>query len=374
MAPWRRRLVTLLVGLALGALTLPACTRAEQAPPEPSVEWARLEQLPVTFRAETLDTGSGRLIIAGRSSDPDRPTLLISDSEAVREVRLVPESSYGRTAALSSIAVTADRAYAIGGDRGGAHGNVRWSVWSGNLDGLTEHEQIFWTFGGQSAGSLTTIVAGPDGPMIIGNWGSPHGLDITVWTERQDVWTRHDSRGSALASTARELLSEKATAVIDNRVIIAGTALGLTNGLVPRAATWSRDGGTGDWRRTDLPTDGTASSALDVACAEECLIAGVVDGRVAAWSGDGTTWRAMPPTGLAADEKAVTIRAFRVDAGWQIAVARQPEITIIDVATGRTHPGPGGTLIDAVGVGPTAHLLVEDDTGTRATWRADLHS
>ncbi len=370
MAPWRRRLVPVLIGLALGTLTLPACTPAE--PPQPRIEWTRLDGLPTTFRAETLSSGPHRLIVAGRSADPDRPTLLIADAGAVREVKLTPESGYGKTAALSSIAVTDDQVYAIGGDRGGAHGNVRWSVWTGTSSGLREHEQSFWTFGGQDAGSLTAIVAGPDGPMIIGNWGAPHGLDITVWTERNDVWTRHDSAGSALASTTKELLTEQAAATVDGRVIIAGTALDLSRSLVPRAATWSQDAETTDWRRTDLPADGTASSALDLDCAAECLIAGVIDGQVAAWSGDGTAWRAFEPTDLAADEKTVVLRAFRVDAGWRIAVGAQDAVTIIDPENGTRFSAPAGTLIDAAGLGPTAELLIEDHDGTRSIWRADL--
>ncbi len=367
MATWRGRLAPLLVGLFAGPLALAACT-----PTEPPPQWTRVDGLPATFRAETLSTGPDRTIVAGRSADPDRPTLLIAEAGAVRELELTPESGYGKTAALSSIAVTGTKVYAIGGDRGGAHGNVRWTVWAGDSSGLREHEQSFWTFGGQDAGSLTAIVAGPDGPMIIGNWGSPHGLDITVWTERRDVWTRHDSEGSTLASTTKELLSEKAAATIGDRVIIAGTALDLSRGLVPRATTWSQDAGTDDWRRTDLPTEGTAGSALDLDCAADCLIAGVVDGHVAAWSGDGTDWQALQPTDVAADEKTVVLRAFRVDAGWRIAVGAGDAVTIVDPQTGKTLTAPAGTLIDAAGLGPTAEVLIEDHDGTRSLWRTDL--
>jgi hypothetical protein len=367
MASWRRRLVPLLVGVIVGSLAPSACT-----PTEPSPQWSRVDGLPATFRAETLSTTSGRMIVAGRSTDPVRPALLITEPGAVREVRLTPESSYGKTAALTSIAVTDTKVYAIGGDRGGAHGNVRWSVWAGATSGLDEHEQSFWTFGGQDAGSLTAIVAGPDGPMIIGNWGSPHGLDITIWTARDDIWTRHDSAGSALASTTKELLTQKAAATTGDRVIIAGTALDLSRGLVPRAATWSQDAGTDDWRRTDLPSEGTTSSALDLDCAADCLIAGVVAGHVAAWSGDGTDWQAFRPTEFAADEKTVTLRAFRVDAGWRIAVGAGVAVTIIDPQNGRALPAPAGKLIDAAGLGSTAEVLIEDHEGTRTIWRADL--
>lgn len=364
MAPRRQRLLALLAGLSLAPA---GCT-----PTEPSPRWTRLDSLPTTFTAETLATGAGRMIVAGRSSDPDRPTMLITEAGAVREVRLTPESPYGRTAGLSSVAIKDGQVYALGGDRGGAHANVRWSIWSGTLDAVAEREQSFRSFGGQDAGSLRSIVIGPDGPMIIGNWGSPHGLTITVWTVREGRWTRHDSAGTALASTTAELLSERAAAVTRDRVIIAGTALGLTRGLKPRPAVWTQAAGTSTWHRTDLPLDGTAGSALDLDCADECLVAGVVEGHVAAWSGDGADWRALEPTDLAADDNAVTLKVFRVDAGRRIAVGAGGTVTIMDPATGRTVSAPDGKLIDAAGLGPTASILIEDHDGARSLWQTHL--
>lgn len=357
---WWRLLLALLVAVLVAA----ACT-PEVAEPE----WSGFDKLPADFRGETLTVVDDRLFIGGGSIEPARPTLLVAESGAVREIPLRPESGYGETATLTSVAVSGDQIVAIGGDRGGAHANVRWSTWSGTLDEVVEHEQTFWTFGGQDAGALTAIVSSSDGPMIIGNWGSRYGLDITVWTVRNDLWTRHDSRGSVLGSTARELISERAAAVIDDGVIIAGKALDL-NGLVPQAAAWTQqpDGG---WQRSDLPATGTKSGALDLDCGDDCLIAGVIDGRLAAWTGDGTGWQEVDLPEIEADEESVTLRVFRTDAGWRVAVGDQDQVTVLDPDSGRTSTGPSGKLIDAAGVGTTAYLLVEAADGTRTLWQAN---
>lgn len=353
----RRRPGSLLAGLLL--LLPAACTATEPAP-----VWTTVDTLPAGFAAETLTPSPDGLIIGGRAADPVRPVLLVERADGVREVPLTPASGYGHTAALLSVAVAGDQLYAFGGDRGGAHANVRWSVWAGTASGVREHEQIFWTFGGQDAGSLTAMVARPDGPMIIGNWGSPRGLDITVWTARKNTWTRIDSKGSALASTAEELLSERAAALLGDRAIIAGGALQLDESLLSHAATWIQDAAGADWRRVDLPSAGTASTALDIACTDECLVAGIVDGKVAGWVGDGATWRRLDLPELAADARTATLRAFRIDAGWRIAVGTGTAITLLDPGSGRTMDGPPGRLIDAAGAGPRSTLLV-DDGGVR---------
>ncbi|MFC7625500.1 hypothetical protein [Microlunatus sp. GCM10028923] len=352
----RRRLGSVLCGLLL--LLPAACTATRPAP-----VWTAVDTLPAGFAAETLADGPDGLIIGGRATDPARPMLLVEQDGGVREVPLSPESGYGHTAALLSVAVAGDEVYAFGGDRGGAHANVRWSVWSGTTAGVREHEQIFWVFGGQDAGSLTAMVARPAGPMIIGNWGSPRGLDITAWTARKNTWTRVDSRGSALASTARELLSERAAARLGDRVIIAGSALQLDESLLSRGATWVQDRAGADWRRVDLPTAGTASTALKLACADECLVAGVVDGKVAGWLGDGANWRRIELPDLAVDAGTAVLRAFRVDAGWRIAVGDGAVTTVIGPDTDLIK-GPAGRLIDAAG-GAQARLLVEDPDGVR---------
>ncbi|HLT61671.1 MAG TPA: hypothetical protein VK020_10790, partial [Microlunatus sp.] len=321
--------------LALIGALLAACTAAPGPP-----AWQRVGDLPTGFRAEVLVARGEELIIGGRSTDPQRPMLLVAADAEFREVPLVPVSVYGRTANLTAVAASADRLFAVGGDRGGAHGNVRWSVWSGTRSGVTEQEQSFWTFGGQEAGSLTALVAGPAGPVIIGNWGGRHGLDVTEWTVRGETWVRHDSAGTALASTEREVLRETAAAVRGDRVVVTGTALDLPAGLVPHAVTWVRDPGSDGWRRIDLPTAGTASSALDLDCAEDCLVAGVVDGRLAAWSGDGAEWQRVELPEVAADATAVMLRVFRSGSVWRIAVGRSDKITIVDPGSGEVAAGP----------------------------------
>lgn len=56
-------------------------------------------------------------------------------------------SGYAPQARWQAMAAAAGDVVALGGARGGAHGNVRWTVWHGSTAGLVEQPQTFETFG-----------------------------------------------------------------------------------------------------------------------------------------------------------------------------------------------------------------------------------
>ena len=119
------------------------------------------------------------------------------------------------------------RVLGVAGVVGGAHGNVRWTIWHGDAGGatgdgagdgaggaaggdpggVTETEQPFFTFGGYDMGSLTGagMVGGRE--VIFGSWKSASsGLDIATWqaggTESSATqWSRTQSPPAALTST-----------------------------------------------------------------------------------------------------------------------------------------------------------------------------
>ena len=125
---------------------------------------------------------------------------------------------------------------AIGGDRGGAHGNVRWSVWTGSASGVAEHAQAFSTFGGWGAGDLIDAVLTPGGSAVVGSWESAEaGLDVAVWTPEGDDWVRRPSTGTPLQSTRAEVASPTAATGFGPGVVVAGwrSATGAGGGQVP---------------------------------------------------------------------------------------------------------------------------------------------
>lgn len=90
-------------------------------------------------------------------------------------------TGYGREASVAWLADGPAGQLAVGGVRGGAHGNTRWSVFTADGGGLAEREQPFETFGGWEAGTIVGA-ASADTPVVAGSWRGSIGLDITLWT------------------------------------------------------------------------------------------------------------------------------------------------------------------------------------------------
>ena len=119
--------------------------------------------LPAGAVPEVLAADGDQLLVGVRREAAPQPPGLVrrSPDGAVADVPAQAATGYGRTAYWYSLAADGNRILAIGGDRGGAHGNVRWSVWTGSAAGVAEHVQAFSTFGGWGAGDLIDAVLTP---------------------------------------------------------------------------------------------------------------------------------------------------------------------------------------------------------------------
>ena len=172
----------------------------------------------VAFTKVDLPAGSGvpvllspakdtLLIGTRRDGQPLVPGLLRRGPDGtVADIPGQAASPYGLIARWFSIVSDGDRIFGVGGENGGAHGNVRWSVWNGQPSAITEKAQAFSTFSGYGSGELTDVVLTPSGPVILGTWQSVKaGYDLATWLPQGDDWNRQESAGTLLESSLDEL-------------------------------------------------------------------------------------------------------------------------------------------------------------------------
>ncbi|MEU0878819.1 hypothetical protein ABZ345_09495 [Lentzea sp. NPDC005914] len=232
----------------------------------------------LTATPEALATHGDMLVIGTRPSD--HPELVTRSKDgALSNVRLTPATPYGKEAHWYGITSDGVTITGVGGERGGAHGNVRWSAWTGDTRQIVEKPQAFSTFGGYGAGELIGVARTPQGPLIIGTWQSDKaGLDIAVWTYAADTWSRQPSAGTVLESSQELLRFPLAVTQNGEGVLVTGWQTG--KGTVG-AAVWQFDGKT--WTTATLP-DGDA--ALAARCWDgTCHVVGRSKGKLAWWSG-----------------------------------------------------------------------------------------
>ena len=320
--------------------------------------------LPDGAVAEALTAFGDGLLIGVRQDD--RPGLVLLDADGTfSEIPVRGVSGYGREANWYSIATDGPRILAIGGKRGGAHGNVRWSVWTGDASGLTEQEQVFSTFGGLGAGDLIDAVIGPSTAALVGTWSSGSaGLDAAVWTASGDVWTRQPSAGTPLESTRGSLKFPMAATALADGALVAGWQFADGGRQIP--TVWRSSAGVAGWTMSPLPDAGEVGTAIAVRCWDRtCGIAGRVDGFLAVWRLSVDTWTRLPGAPRIPVDDADTLAApFEVDgqltqvAGGQIATHDGTKWTVEPVT------GPSGTVTATSTVGDTIYLLADD-----AVWR-----
>jgi len=218
---------------------------------------------------------------AGDTPDTPSPTMLTIDAAGSQTpVPLNPQSPYAPLARWYSVATDGTRIVAIGGANGGAHANVRWTTWAGTAAGVDELPQSFYAFGGWGAGDLVDAVITPGGDALVGSWGGAKaGLDAAVWTFADRVWTRQESAGTALESTATLLVGPRGATGDGDGVLVTGSALHLDQGVDQTAAVWRSSGVNTGWHRIDLPGAGTHSEAVSAQCSPadgSCLVTGQV--------------------------------------------------------------------------------------------------
>ena len=318
---------------------------------------------------ETLTAFGDGLLIGVRQDD--RPGLVRLDADGtIAEIPVHAASGYGREAMWYSIATDGGRILAIGGKRGGAHGNVRWSVWTGDATGLTEKAQVFSTFGGLGAGDLIDAVLSPSTAALVGTWSSGSaGLDAAVWTAAGDVWTRQPSAGTSLESTRESLKFPMAATALADGALVAGWQL--ADGGTQLPTVWRSAAGVADWTMSSLPDAGEAGTAVAVRCCERtCGIAGRVDGSLAVWRFADETWTRLadePRIPVADDDQLAA--PFEVDGHLTQVVSDGKGVRIATHDgtkwTVESATGPTGEITAATTVGDTIHLLAGDEL-----WRA----
>lgn len=276
-----------MIPVALVVLVLAACG---STPPQPRAQTRFTQvELPPGAAPVRIAAAGDELVVA--VSRDGRPGVVRHHDGENTEVALTPATGYGAEAVWYSLAARgtggAPEILAVGGKRGGAHGNVRWSVWRTTGAGMAEQPQAFSTFGGLGAGDLIDVALPTTGPLVVGTWQSHSaGLDPSVWATDGTTWTRRSSTGTTLESTRAALKFPMAAASRGAEVVIAGWQL--VKG-VQQPVVWTLRDGTATL--TPLPDAGRLGNATTVTCENTCSVAGRVDGMLAIWQGGGNTWQ-----------------------------------------------------------------------------------
>jgi hypothetical protein len=361
--------------LVVAALLLAACSEDKPAAPQ-AVVWT---QVNVPAEPVVLTGHGDQLLVGLRDRDAKVvPRLLVVEGDQQREVKLAPSSPYAFLAVWESIAYDGRRVLALGGAAGGAHSNVRWTVWTGDTTSVKEQPQEFNTFGGPDAGTLYSAVISPAGQALLGAWASRlSGLDAAVWLPQGDKWIRQDSTGTVLRSTPK-LLAGPADASIDGDAIVqTGSQVRLEPNVVQQeAAVWMSRRLNDGWSSFALPEIGSRSHGQRVACGEKlCTVTGWVEGKLALWQfdpaapGEARRLSGLPEIAVGDKTPLAPPVADGDDLVQVVADGNQ-----VKVLTGRDghwtvqpSEGPAGEVKDARLVGRTLYLVA----GT-TLWKTEL--
>ncbi|MFJ8578757.1 hypothetical protein [Micromonospora sp. NPDC093277] len=349
----RRLAVMLGVVLVLLAGCVRSPAHVEPAPLRP--EWRALT-LPVPPGApgrlmlRDVVACAGRWFVVGGVGDPAgeiRPAAWASvDGLSWSSVPIVASTFYGRRHLLYAAACRQGRLGALGARGGGAHGNPRTGTWAQAADGsLREEAAPFELYGGPQAVSVSRLVAGPGGWVVVGSrsdgaavWTSPDGVRFTLREGVPEL--AGDGRGRTIGLDA--------VAVPPGWLVVGAV-------LPPHAAamaplSWVSSDGRA-WRRLALPASDGRSQAQRVV-----LVAGAVVAVGPVRSGFGV-WRAALAGG----------GAERIpDAGWR-RVGGFGEVGVGVSAVRALASLGGGGLVAVTGDGGGHGLWFSGDLG--GSWR-----
>ncbi len=325
------------MAVLLGALT--ACARPVDQPRP----WQPVELLG-TGRPVTVVAVGSELLVGTQDPTSAAPGLLHQGPTGWRTLPVHPGSGYGAEARWLSLAAGPDGLIALGGARGGAHGNVRWSVWRGSTaTGLTEQPQPFETFGGWGAGDLVAAVVTPATPVLVGTWQSAAaGLDATVWLPAGPRWVRQDPTGTPLASSTTRLVGPRSATQRDRGVLVVGSVVLVGGEVQQQPQVWWTAAGTTAWQERALPSPGRRAEAVTAGCTPppgagrsvECLVLGWADGRLAGWLVDDSGARAVVGLpDLPLDERTTLPAPVAGRPGW---------VAVVPTDTGATAGPTGG--------------------------------
>lgn len=248
-------------------LLLVAATGCRSAStPEPEViAW---RETPVAATIVTL-ASEGEDVLVG--VEADGPGVLRVHDGRPQALQLAPATAYGQRARWLQISSGAAGMVAVGGARGGAHANVRWTAWDAapGQSRLREREQTFETFGGWDAGSLAGVAQTGGEAVIIGSWAGTTGLDGALWRRRGDRWTRVTPTPAVFASSRTSLVTIEAVAG-GTRLVALGDRLALTGERASHPTLWAAPAAGGPWSEQQLPGAGRGRA---LGCAgERCLV------------------------------------------------------------------------------------------------------
>lgn len=354
-------------GFLLAVLLVLAGCGADQSTGPAAVRFTEVE-LPAGAKPVMLTpVGDALLIGARRDGRPVAPGLLRRDADGtLTEITVSPAGMYGEQAFWYSIAGDGEQIVAIGGKTGGAHGNVRWSVWTGSDAALAEQPQPFSTFGGYGSGALVDAVLTPAGPALVGTWQNPTvGLDITVWRPRGRYWVRQPVAGTALENKRDSLKFPLSATGVERGTLIAGWEL---SGGRQRPAVWRSASGLTDWTMTRLPDAGRSAAAVSVRCTgSTCTVAGWVDGELALWRPRDGGWNRVPGVPRVPVAPDQDLAAPVTVAGQPAAVVNDGSRVVLAGTSARPAAGPTGKVTAAAQVGRTLFVAAGDKL-----WRTDL--
>jgi hypothetical protein len=352
-----------LIPVVLAVLLLASCGSAP--PPRAQTTFTQVE-LPPGAAPVRIAANGDELVVA--VSKDGKPGIVRHRDGANTEVPLTPATGYGAEALWYSLAANGEEILAIGGKRGGAHGNVRWSVWRTTGAGMAEQPQAFSTFGGLGAGDLIDAVLPTTGPLLVGTWQSHSaGLDPSVWTTDGSVWTRRSSTGTPLESSRAALKFPMAAASHGADVVIAGWQL--VKG-VQQPVVWTlRDGKA---TLTPLPDAGRLGNAITVTCEDTCSVAGRVDGKLAIWQGSGNAWRRVsdvPEVAVGDKDRPPP------PLGDTLVYSDRGNVRIATLSGGtRDAAGPTGVVTGVARVGDSIYVLAgpsnDSQDNNQTLWRA----
>ncbi|HEY0530717.1 MAG TPA: hypothetical protein VGD29_03880 [Actinoplanes sp.] len=283
----------------VAVLAVSACSKPAHA------AWTHLE-LPVSGSLELHDLAdcAGRWYAAGAVHDTGGTThpaaWTSADGKAWTAVpfRPLPTSYYGPHQVILSVACSGGKVAMIGAVPGGAHGNPRVSTWlmTGTQKGdksvesgvMAENPAPFETYGGEKAGGVGRIGAGPAGFAIAGDRVS----GAAAWFSGDGRTFRLVEDAPGLADDAgHQTMARDAAALDDGRWAFVGGAA-VRNSLDERAAVWLTTDGT-TWARDDPPAaTGYNEIQRVVRDGSDLVAAGVRGTRFEVWRWHAGTWTA----------------------------------------------------------------------------------
>ncbi|MFC7488879.1 hypothetical protein ACOCJ7_06680 [Knoellia sp. CPCC 206453] len=378
---------SVLVGLAVGSsLALGACTSdapdtTARSPSAAPMDWQRVP-LPTGLSAVTLAATDETVLVGAYGPARPRPHLLSgTGSGPWQDVPLTPRSPYAFEARWFQIIARDGHIDAIAGARGGAHGNYRWTTWTGTTTGVAEQEQPFGVFGSYGAGDLAGMAYAGGSPVILGAWQSERtGLDIATWTRTGARWARQPSTGTPLGSTPDELAGATAITSGGDGLVLSGSLTRLEPGSVTvEPAVWTSPDADGPWTREDLPhatpEKGSALAEAHAATCtpHQCLVTGTVGGRLFLWEVGGNTTR--NPSGIPdieVTQNASVLAPISLE-GKDVFVVPSRGGSVVLQRSGETWSvgdGPRGAPVSAVLLGDEVWVVTTDAHGTGTLWRA----